>query len=48
MQDRGDELDLLLVALATLLGAPVRVVGDAEAGQPVRGLAPGAGRRGTP
>ena len=41
VQDRGDELDLLLVALAELLGAPVGVFRDAEALQPVMGLFPG-------
>ena len=38
MQDRGDELDLLLVALAELLGAPVGVFRDAEALEPVMGV----------
>ncbi len=45
MEDRGDELDLLLVALAQLLGAPVGVVGDAEPGEPVQRLAAGRRRR---
>ena len=34
MQDRGDELDLLLVALGELLGTPVGHLGDAEPLQP--------------
>ena len=34
VQDRGDELDLLLVALGQLLRAAVGVIRDAEAGQP--------------
>ena len=42
VEDRGDELDLLLVALRELLGSPVRVFGDAEADQPAHGLAAGA------
>ena len=34
MKDRGDDLDLLLVALRELLGPPVGGVGDPEAGEP--------------
>ena len=45
MEDRGDELDLLLVALAELLGPPVGVVGDPEAGQPVARPTGGLGAR---
>ena len=40
MEDRGDELDLLLVALRELLRASVLVLGDAEARQPLA-AAPG-------
>ena len=42
VQDGGDELDLLLVALRQLLGAAVGVVRGAEAAQPVQRAAPGA------
>ena len=42
MEDRGDELDLLLVALAEFLGPAVRVVGDPEPGQPVDRVGTGA------
>jgi hypothetical protein len=35
VEDRRDELDLLLVALGELLGAPVGVFGDAEALEPL-------------
>ena len=38
MEDRGDELDLLLVALGELLRAAIGVLGDTEAGQPVADL----------
>ena len=38
VEDGRDELDLLLVALAELLGAAIGVIGDAEARQPVAGL----------
>ena len=41
VQDGRDELDLLLVALAELLGAAVCVIRDAEARQPVARLGPG-------
>ena len=39
VEDGRDELDLLLVALRELLGPPVGVLGDAEAGQPGQRLA---------
>ena len=39
VEDRGDELDLLLVALRQLVGAPVGKVLDAEPVQPVARLA---------
>ena len=35
VEDRGDQLDLLLVALRELLGPALLVVGDAEAGEPL-------------
>ena len=39
VQHRRDELDLLLVPLRKLLGPPIRVLGDPEAGQPGERLA---------
>ena len=41
MHDRGEELDLLLVALRQLLGAPIGEVRDAEPGEPRSRLADG-------
>ncbi len=40
VQDRGDELDLLLIALAELLGAPVGQIRDAEPLEPGEGVRP--------
>ncbi len=48
MEDGRDELDLLLVALAQLLGPPFGVVGDAEARPASGGHPRGPGRPGRP